>query len=50
VSFAGLNETEKLKDRLDKLDASVKYFATNLIKLRNLPNDLKALENRDQML
>lgn len=46
MSETTANELEKLRTRLDKFDSSIKYFATNLIKLRNLPNDLKTLEAR----
>ena len=41
---------KNIDEKIDKLDASVKYFAQNLMKMRTMPTDLKTLENRINLL
>jgi len=41
---------KNIDEKIDKLDASVKYFAQNLMKMRTIPTDLKTLENRINLL
>ena len=43
-------DDKNVEEKLDKLDTSLKYFAQNLMKMRTLPNELKNLENRINLL
>ncbi len=41
---------KNIDEKINNLDASVKYFAQNLMKMRTIPTDLKTLENRINLL